>query len=55
MSVFVIEKQTQTKAVSLLIAQRVRDHFKDTANRAEFEEWYKHRYGKKYEWKKVIS
>lgn len=55
MSVFVPEKQAQARAASLLIAQRVRDYFKDAAHRAEFEIWYEQRYGKKYTWKKVTS
>ena len=48
MSVFVPEKQA-------LVAQRVREYFKDEAHRAEFEKWYEQRYGKKYIWKKVTS
>lgn len=55
MSVFVPEKQAQARAASLLIAQRVRDYFKEAAHRAEFEIWYEQRYGKKYTWKKVTS
>lgn len=55
MSVFVPEKQAQARAASLLIAQRVRDYFKDEDHRAEFERWYEERYGKKYAWKKVMS
>ena len=55
MSVFVPEKQAQARAASLLIAQQVRDYFKDAAHRAEFETWYEQRYGKKYIWKKVTS
>ncbi len=53
MSVFVPEKQAQASALSLLVAQRVREYFKDEAHRAEFEKWYEQRYGKKYIWKKV--
>ena len=54
MSVFVPEKQAQSKAASLLIAQRVRDYFKIEAHRTEFEIWYEQRYGAPYQWKKVI-
>lgn len=55
MSVFVPEKQAQASALSLLVAQRVREYFKDEVHRAEFEKWYEQRYGKKYIWKKVTS
>lgn len=53
MSVFVPEKQVQARAVSLLLAQKVRDYFKDEAHRREFEEWHMAQYGTPYEWKKV--
>ena len=55
MSVFVAEKQPQAKAASLLLAQRVRDYFKDSVHREEFEQWYLQKYGKKYVWKKVTE
>lgn len=54
-SVFTQEKQVQAKAASLLLAQRVRDYFKDSSHRAEFEDWYRQRYGKEYAWKKVTE
>ena len=53
MSAFIAEKQGQAKAASLLLAQRVRNFFKDEGNRKEFEVWYENRYGRKYEWKRV--
>ena len=53
MSAFVAEKQVQAMAASLLLAQKVRNYFKEEENRREFEVWYDARYGKKYEWKKV--
>lgn len=53
MSVFVPEKQPQARALSLLLAQTVREYFRDPQHRAEFECWYEARYGKKYVWKKV--
>ena len=53
MSAFVPEKQAQAKAASLLLAQRVRDYFKDEGHRQEFERWYEKRCGKKYQWKGV--
>lgn len=37
MSLFTSEKQAQAGALSLLVAQRVRDFFKIEANRTEFE------------------
>lgn len=52
-SVFVPEKQAQAKALSLLLAQTVREYFKDTGHRAEFEKWYEQKYGEKYVWQKV--
>lgn len=54
-SVFVPEKQAQARAASLLLAQRVRDYFKDSSHRAEFEDWYRQRHGKEYAWKKVTE
>ena len=52
-SVFVPEVQGQAKAFSLLIAQSVREYFKDEENRKKFEQWYEQRYGKKYQWTPV--
>lgn len=51
MSQFVPEKKAQAEALSLLLAQIVREYFKDEQHRAEFEEWYFKRTGQKYEWK----
>lgn len=53
MSVFVPEKQAQAKAASLLLAQIVREHFKDEEHRREFEIWFEKRCGKSYEWKSI--
>lgn len=53
MSVFVPEKQAQARAASLLVAQKVRDYFKDAEHRAEFERWYLEKYGKLYVWKRI--
>lgn len=53
MSAFTPEKVPQAMAASLLVAQKVREYFKDEEHRQEFERWYGLRYGKKYEWKKV--
>lgn len=51
MSVFTPEKQAQAKGLSLLLAQKVRDHFKSPENRAAFEAWYLKKFGKRYKWK----
>ena len=51
MSVFAPEKQAQARAASLLLAQRVREYFKDEDHRREFEQWYEKRYGRTYQWK----
>ena len=52
-SAFVPEVQGQAKALSLLIAQYVREYFKDEENRKKFEQWYEQRYGKEYQWTPV--
>ena len=53
MSQFVPGKQAQARAASLLLAQRVRNYFKDEDHRKEFEVWYEKKTGQKYEWKPV--
>lgn len=55
MRVFCTEVDAQARAESLLVAQKVREYFKEAGHRTAFEEWYKQRYGKKYEWKRVTS
>ena len=40
MSAFIEAKQAQAGALSLLVAQRVRNFFKIEKNRTEFEAWY---------------
>lgn len=52
-SVFTQEVQGQAKALSLLIAQSVREYFKEEENRKKFEQWYEQRYGSQYVWKNV--
>ena len=52
-SVFTPEVQGQEKALALLLAQEVREYFKDPEHRKEFERWYLEKYGKPYEWKSV--
>lgn len=53
MSVFAPEVQAQARAASLLLVQRVRDYFKDSNHRKEFEQWYLKKYGTPYEWAKI--
>lgn len=55
MSAFVPEKYAQARAASLLLAQNVREYFKDEEHRKEFESWYLARYGKAYKWKGVSA
>ena len=55
MSVFVPEVQAQARALSLLIAQKVREYFKDEAHRAAFEAWHEQKYGEKYVCEKVST
>lgn len=52
-SVFTPEVQGQEKALALLLAQEVREYFKDPEHRKEFERWYLKKYGKPYVWKPV--
>ena len=52
-SVFTPEVQGQAKAFALLLAQEVREYFKDPEHRKEFERWYLKKYGKPYVWKPV--
>ena len=52
-SVFTLEVQGQEKALALLLAQEVREYFKDPEHRKEFERWYLKKYGKPYVWKPV--
>ena len=55
MSAFIEAKQAQAGALSLLVAQRVRNFFKIEKNRTEFEAWYRAKTGKEYDWKKVTT
>lgn len=55
MSVFVPEKQAQARAASLLVAQKVRDYFKDADHRREFEQWYLEKYGNRMCGKELVE
>lgn len=50
MSAFTPGVQAQARALSLLLAQTVREYFKDEDHRNSFEEWYLKRTGKPYVW-----
>ena len=52
-SAFTPEVQGQAKAFALLLAQEVREYFKDPEHRKEFEQWYLKKYGELYVWKPV--
>lgn len=34
-----------------ILMRKVSDYFKDEENRKKFEEWYRQKYGKEYEWR----
>lgn len=34
-----------------ILARTVTDYLKDAQHRREFEEWYRQKYGKEYEWR----
>lgn len=46
-------KQGQLKAVSSLLARKVREYFETPEHRKEFEKWYEQRYGKAYQWRQI--
>lgn len=33
------------------LMKKVKDYFKDEENRRKFENWYRNKYGKDYEWR----
>lgn len=35
-----------------VLVKKVQEYFQDTEHRKQFEEWYKKKYGKDYEWRK---
>lgn len=53
--VFLPEVQAQAKALSLLLAQTVREYFKDEGHRKDFEAWYMGKYGKPYQWVNISA
>ena len=34
-----------------MLRKKVKEYYKDEANRKQFEEWYRAKYGKEYEWR----
>lgn len=49
-SVFTPEAQSQAVVLAGMLAGRVRDCFRDPANRQKFEQWHLETYGEPYEW-----
>ncbi len=41
----------EEKAVCSILVEKVNQYFKDPKHRKAFEEWYRQRYGKEYEWR----
>jgi len=41
----------EEEALCYLVAQKVRDFFREAQHRTEFEAWYKSQYGKDFEWR----
>lgn len=39
--------------VCAVLADKVKEYFKDDSHKAAFEEWYRKKYGKEYIWKTV--
>lgn len=40
-------------ALCSVLADRVKEYFKDEENRKKFEIWYQEKYGKPYKWRKT--
>lgn len=36
--------------IAYMLRERVNDYYKDAENRRKFEEWYREKYGKEYQW-----
>lgn len=41
----------EEKPFCTILAKKVEDYFRDETHRKQFEEWYKQKYGKEYEWR----
>ena len=36
-----------------ILMRKVREHFQEDENKKKFEEWYREKYGKEYDWRKT--
>lgn len=41
----------EKRSFSTFLVKKVEDYFRDEENRKRFENWYKNKYGKDYEWR----
>ena len=41
----------EEKPIAALLARKVEAYFQDEEHRKQFEEWYRQKYGKDYEWR----
>lgn len=41
----------EEKAIVPVLVAKVKDYFKDPEHRKAFEDWYRKKYGKEYEWR----
>lgn len=42
----------EEKPICTILIKKVEDYFRDEEHRRQFEEWYRKKYGKEYEWRK---
>ena len=42
----------EEKPICTILIRKVEDYFRDEEHRQQFEEWYRKKYGKEYEWRK---
>ena len=43
----------EEKPFCTILAKKVEAYFQDEENRKRFEEWYRQKYGKEYDWRKI--
>ena len=41
----------EEKPIGSILKRKVEDYFRNEENRRKFEEWYRKKYGKEYQWK----
>lgn len=46
-----LSRLLEEKPICTILAKKVQDYFKDEKHKREFEEWYRKKYGKEYEWR----